>query len=74
MVEIEESELPGVGWCYRFSTAQGERVEVLAHRTGERELLLGAPDDPDAYRVVVRLSSEESGTLAGLLTAATRGS
>jgi TrkA domain protein len=70
MVEFQESDLPGVGRCFRFATRVGERVQVVAHRTGERELLLGATEDPDAYRVVIRLSPEESRTLAALLTAA----
>jgi TrkA domain protein len=70
MVEFEESDLPGVGRCFRFATRVGERVQVVVHRTGERELLLGSPEDPDAYRVVIRLSSEESRTLADLLIAA----
>ena len=69
MVDFEESELPSVGRCYRFGTNEGERVQVVAHWTGERELLLGSREDPDAYRVVLRLSSDESRTLAELLTA-----
>jgi K+/H+ antiporter YhaU regulatory subunit KhtT len=70
MVEYEESELPGVGKCFRFATDEGERVQVVAHRTGERDLLVGLREDPDAYRVVVRLSSDESRALAELLTTA----
>ena len=70
MVEFEESELPGVGRCFHFGTDEGKRVQVVTLRTGERELLLGSPEDPDAYRVVLRLSPEESRTLAELLTAA----
>jgi TrkA domain protein len=72
MVEIEESELSGVGWCYRFTTNERERVQVVVQETGERALLLGSHDDPDAYHVAVSLSPEESGTLAKLLTAPIR--
>ncbi len=69
MGDVEENELPGVGRCYRFDTEGGERLQVVAYRTGERELLVGVHGDPDAYNVVARLSPEESVQLAELLTA-----
>jgi hypothetical protein len=38
MSEIEETPLPGVGTRYEFVTAGGERLCVIAHYSGRREL------------------------------------
>ncbi|HLN79331.1 MAG TPA: hypothetical protein VK204_19965 [Nocardioidaceae bacterium] len=34
-MEVTEILLPGVGVCYEFQTATGERVGVVAKRDGE---------------------------------------
>ncbi|HXF36887.1 MAG TPA: cation:proton antiporter regulatory subunit [Actinomycetota bacterium] len=67
MTEVEEVRLPGVGIRYGFATHAGDRVEVVAHRSGRREIYVGQRDDPDAFREVLELDDEESRTLAELL-------
>jgi TrkA domain protein len=67
MAEVKELRLPGVGIRYEFATRAGERVEVVAHRSGRREIFIGTPDDPDAFRAVLELTEDESRTLAELL-------
>lgn len=69
MADVAETQLPGVGIRYDFVTADGERVGVLVHRTGRRELLLYDDDDPDACGNVVRLDPDDTRTLAELLGA-----
>lgn len=69
MAQVEETKLPGVGVRYDFLTAAGERVGVLAHRTGYRELLIYDTDDTDSCRVTVRLDADDTQTLAELLGA-----
>ena len=69
MADVEETRLPGVGIRYDFVTRKGERVGVIAHTTGHRDLLLYASDDPDACSHVVRLDEDDTATLAGLLGA-----
>lgn len=69
MSDVEETQLPGVGVRYDFKTAEGDRVGVLAHRTGRRELLLYDKRDPDSCRSVVILENEEARTLSELLGA-----
>ncbi len=69
MAEVSETPLPGVGIRYDFLTADGDRVGVLAHRTGRRELLVYDRDDPDACANVLRLDSDDTHTLAELLGA-----
>lgn len=67
MAKIEETQLPGVGVRHEFVTGEGDRMGVITHRTGRRDLLIYDPDDPDACRATIRLSEEDSRTLADLL-------
>jgi TrkA domain protein len=67
MPEVTELRLPGVGIRYEFSTRTGDRVEVVAHRSGRREIFVGDPDDHDAFLAVLELTEDESQTLAELL-------
>lgn len=69
MTEIVETPLPGVGVRHEFTTADKERVAVLTHRSGRRELALYARGDPDACRAVLHLSPEDTRTLAEVLGA-----
>lgn len=67
MTDVSESRLPGVGMRYEFLTRSGDRVVVVAHRSGRRDVYLGDRDDLDAFQEVLDLSDEESRTLAELL-------
>lgn len=69
MAEVEETRLPGLGIRYDFRTARGNRLGVVHHRSGRRELLIYDPDDPDTCRDVVALDEDDGRTLAELLGA-----
>lgn len=69
MAEVTETQLPGVGVRYDFMTSEGDRVGVLATRTGRRELLVYDRDDPDACKAVVRLDVDDTHTLGELMGA-----
>jgi TrkA domain protein len=69
MPEIQETPLPGVGVRHEFTTAGGERVALLTHRTGRRELAVFEKDDPDVYRTVLHLSVADTVALGELLGA-----
>ncbi|MCA1842067.1 MAG: cation:proton antiporter regulatory subunit [Actinobacteria bacterium] len=69
MPDVSETPLPGVGVRHEFVTAGGERVAVLTHRTGRREVAIYDRADPDACTTVLHLSSEDTRTLAELLGA-----
>jgi TrkA domain protein len=70
MAEVEETGLPGVGVRHEFKTAGGDRLGVVAHHSGRRDLLLYDRRDPDACREVVPLGDDDTRTLAELLGAA----
>lgn len=69
MTEIQETLLPGVGVRHEFTTSGGERLALLTHRTGRRELAIYDSDDPDMCRTVLHLSGEDTIALGELLGA-----
>ncbi|HYZ11864.1 MAG TPA: cation:proton antiporter regulatory subunit, partial [Actinomycetota bacterium] len=64
-----EVELPGVGVRHEFITEDGNRVGVVSHRSGRREIYLADAEDPDRFRRALRLSEEDARTLAEILGA-----
>ena len=69
MTEIAETPLPGVGVRHEFTTADGERLAVLTHRNGRREIAIYDRGDPDACSTVLHLSPGDTRTLAEVLGA-----
>lgn len=69
MGDIQEVKLPGVGVRYEFETADGNRIGVVSHRSGLREVYSSRGDDPDEFRRVLGLSPDDARTLAELLGA-----
>lgn len=69
MPEVTETPLPGVGVRHDFTTSAGERIGVLVHRSGRRELVVYRRDDPDACITALHLNHEDSRVLAELLGA-----
>ena len=62
MTEVTETHLPGVGVRHEFTTSAGERLSVLSHRTGRRELAVYDRADPDACSTVLHLSPDDTHT------------
>lgn len=69
MPDVRETRLPGVGVRHEFTTTDGERVAVLVHRTGRRELLVYDRDDPDTCSTLLHLSPDDTRTLTEVLGA-----
>ena len=69
MPDVTETPLPGVGVRHEFTTSTGERLGVLSHRSGRRELVVYDPRDPDTARTVLHLDRDDTRTLAELLGA-----
>jgi TrkA domain protein len=69
MPEVSETPLPGVGVRHEFVTAGGERVAVVTHRTGRREVAIYDRADRDACSTVLHLSPDDTRTLAEVLGA-----
>ena len=69
MGEVTETPLPGVGVRHEFTTSEGERVGVVSHRGGWRDIVVYGRDDPDACSAVLHLDADDAQTLAELLGA-----
>lgn len=67
MATIEQTDLPGVGVRYDLWTAEGQRVGVVHHRSGRRELYVSATDDPDTVTASLNLSDDEAHTLVEMM-------
>lgn len=68
-VQIERTELPGIGTRYDVMTNSGRRIGVVSRRDGDSELAIFEQDDPDACRSQIHLSQEEAAALADVLGA-----
>lgn len=67
MTQLNETQLPGVGVRFDFTTTRGEDVGVIVHRGGRRELIVYDNDDPDRCSTVLHLSVEDAHTLNEVL-------
>lgn len=65
--EVERTTLPGVGLRLAFTSASGQRVAVLHHHSGRREVFAEDPDDPDRANKLLELDEADARTLADLL-------
>lgn len=65
-MEVREIELPGIGWKYALRTSEGDRLTVIIHHTGHREIYFferGAEFPAHA----VRLGDEEGRQVGAIL-------
>jgi TrkA domain protein len=67
MPEIDEILLLGVGVRHEFTTAAGDRLSVVTHRDGRREIARYDRDDPDACRTLLRLDGDDARAMAEVL-------
>jgi TrkA domain protein len=69
-MDINEVLLPGVGLRFEFVNADGDRIGIVARRTGDFELVAYCdPDDPDECTPLFRLTADEADAVAEILGA-----
>ncbi|WP_137988480.1 cation:proton antiporter regulatory subunit [Streptomyces vilmorinianum] len=68
-MDVTEVLLPGVGLRYEFTNHRGDRIGVVARRTGDFEVVVYGTDDPDEGRSVFELNDEEADAVAEILGA-----
>ncbi|MGH8946256.1 MAG: cation:proton antiporter regulatory subunit [Acidimicrobiia bacterium] len=71
MTKIEETPLPGVGLRLDFIAEDGNRIGVVHHWSGRKELFVCTADDPDAAVVSLNLSDDDSHALSASLGGST---
>jgi TrkA domain protein len=67
MPTISEAALPGVGRKFQIEAASGDRLTIVIHNNGTRELYHFAKDDPDRVASVVTLADLEARQIAGII-------
>ncbi|MBC6446197.1 cation:proton antiporter regulatory subunit [Actinokineospora xionganensis] len=68
-MDVNEVLLPGVGLRYEFTNADGQRIGIVARRTGDFELVDYPRSDPDEGRPLFRLTAQEADAVAEILGA-----
>lgn len=66
----ERTPLPGIGVCHTAVTSRRQRLGVVCHRSGRRDLVLYHPDDPQHAAYAVVLDPAEARHLAEMLVGA----
>jgi TrkA domain protein len=68
-MDVSEVLLPGVGLRFEFENRDGDRIGVVARRTGDFEVVVYSKRDPDRAQEVFRLTAEEAEALAQIFGA-----
>ncbi|AYY12170.1 potassium transporter TrkA [Actinobacteria bacterium YIM 96077] len=66
-VRLERTDLPGIGVRHELVTSSGERVGIVAHHDGRRDVVVFDKEDPDACLYSIQLADDEAAALADIL-------
>lgn len=71
MTEVNETRLPGLGVRHDFECRSGDRLGVISHHSGRREVVIYDRGDPDRVERATNMTPDEAAVLADLLGGAT---
>lgn len=66
-MDIRESELPGIGYKYEIITRNQDKMVIVVHDDGRREIYHFDPDDHDEVISSVTLNDVEARQIAGMI-------
>ena len=61
--------LPSIGVRYEFTSHDGERIGIIARRSGDFDVVRYARDDPDQAQPIFHFTGEEADAVAQILGA-----
>lgn len=68
-MDVKEVLLPSIGVRYEFISRDGDRIGIIARRSGDFELVRYARDDPDQAQPIFHFTDEEADAVAQILGA-----
>ncbi|MEV5651719.1 cation:proton antiporter regulatory subunit [Nocardia sp. NPDC052254] len=66
-MNVDVTQLPGIGVRKDFQARSGRRIGVVTHRDGGIDLIVSKRDDPDDCAAQIPLTVDEAAVLANLL-------
>jgi TrkA domain protein len=64
---IGETNLPGIGRKFQIEASSGDRMTIVIHRDGRRELFFYSRKEPDRVASIVTLNDSEARQIAGII-------
>ncbi|ANF98032.1 cation:proton antiporter regulatory subunit [Paenibacillus bovis] len=67
MAIIRETDLPGIGRKFMVETDDREKVAIVVHEDGKREVYHSSPAAPDDHELVMTLNDREARQVASII-------